>query len=302
MILLTSTNDSLELVTSSTADIDWTTAYADHSTSAFTPGSNQGTLASATDTTIVAAPAASTQRQVKLITIRNRHASSSNTVTVQKDVSGTEYQMTPAVTLQAGETLIYVDGCGFSVLDASGRPKIRETVVSPIPQVEFSPCHANTAGAGVKTITTTNSFALYMGKAPRALTSIQMRYRVTTAAATITWAEVALAKGTVNVGGNSTLTVVGFADVSAVVNSTGLKTTTVNVSSGQSVNEGDDLWLIFGNQATTALIVRADSGQEDLQTGMLCTATTRPSTIVGTGTAFTIEANTALPAMVAIVY
>lgn len=302
MILLTDTTHTLELLTSGAQSTDWFVGYADHSTAAFTPGSGQGNVASATTTTIVSAPAASTQRQVKIITICNRDASASQTVTIKKDVSATEYHLTPAITLQAGEVLIYVDGAGFSVLDASGRPKTRETVVSPIPQVEFSPCHANTAGAGTKTITTTNSFALYMGKAPRSLTSIQMRYRVTTAAATITWAEVALAKGTVNVGGNSTLTVVGFANVAAVVNSTGLKTTTVNVSSGQTVNEGDDLWLIFGNQATTALVVRADSGQEDLQTGMLCSATQRPSLIVGTGTAFTIEANTALPAMVAIVY
>ena len=302
MILLTTTNDSLELVTSSTADIDWTVGYADHSTSAFTAASAQGTLASATDTTLVSAPGSGVQRQIKFISIRNRHASTANTVTIQKDVSGTEYQITPALTLQAGESLIYVDGSGFMVLDASGRQKVKAEAVSPIPSVEFSPAHSNTAGAGTKTITSTNSFALYMGKAPRALTSVVMRYRVTTAAATITWAEVALAKGSVNLGGNPTLTMVGFADVSGIINSTGLKSTTINVSSGQAINEGDDLWLLIGNQATTAAVIRADSGQDDIQTGMLASAAQRPSLVVGTGTAYTIEGNTALPGMIAIAF
>ena len=302
MILLTSTNDSLELVTSTTADIDWTVAYADHSTAAFTPGSGQGKITSAADTTLVSAPSSGVQRQVKLITIRNIHASSNNAVTIQKDVSGTEYQMSPAVTLGAGEALVYQDGIGFYVLDANGRQKVFSESVSPIPQVEFSPLHANTAGSTTKTITSGSTFWVYMGKAPRALTSVQARIRVTTAAATITWAEAAIGKGPVNVGGNTTFPVIGFADTSAIVNSTGLKTITINVSSGQAINAGDDIWLGFGNQATTALVLRGDSGLDDIVTGCLQSGATRPSTVVGTATAWTAEANTAGPGMVAIVW
>lgn len=118
MILLTSTNDTLELKTSSAADIDYQVNWVDviASTSA-TPGSSQGKINSATSTTITAAPASSTSRQIKSIYIRNRHASTANTVSVNKDVSATEYIITTDAVLQAGETLTYEDGVGWSIND-----------------------------------------------------------------------------------------------------------------------------------------------------------------------------------------
>ncbi len=127
MILLTSTNDTLELVTSSTADVDYFVSFVDITTSAFTPGSSQGTVSSATTTTITAAPASSTQRQVKLITVVNRHATSSNNVIIQKDVSATNYRLTGNYTLAAGE-MLRVDADGRCVVfDNQGREKQRAT-------------------------------------------------------------------------------------------------------------------------------------------------------------------------------
>lgn len=123
MILLTSTNDSLELVTALAVATEWTAAYADHTTTTFTPGSGQGSVSTATDTTIVSAPGASTQRQIKLLTIRNA-GTSNQTVTIQKDVSGTEYRMSPDVVLAPGEVLQFVDGQGFSVLDPFAASKV----------------------------------------------------------------------------------------------------------------------------------------------------------------------------------
>jgi hypothetical protein len=119
--------------------------------------------------------------------------------------------------------------------------------------------------------------------------------------ATITWGEVAIAKGAINVGGNPTLTVVGYADVSASFNSTGQKSTTVNVSAGQSISAGDDLWVIIGNAATTAAVMRAASIADDIQVGLQASVASRPSTIVGTPTAYTIEGATTLPAWVALI-
>jgi hypothetical protein len=127
MIILNTTNDTLELVTSSTADIDYYVAYVDITTSSFSPASSQGTINTATTTTILAAPASSTQRQVKLLTVVNRHATSSNNVIIQKDVSASNYRVTGNYTLAAGEMLrIDVDG-RCVVFDNQGKEKKKAT-------------------------------------------------------------------------------------------------------------------------------------------------------------------------------
>lgn len=121
-ITLDATTKTLDLTTSSTADIDWVVSYVDMTTSAFTPADSQGTINTAGTTAIVAAPASSTQRGVKSISIFNRHATTANTVTVKKDVSGTEYILSKA-TLAAGESLQWVDGQNWATYDATGRIK-----------------------------------------------------------------------------------------------------------------------------------------------------------------------------------
>ena len=103
MIILNTVNDTLELITSSAANIDYYVSYVDITTSAFSPSSSQGTIASSTTTMILSAPLASTQRQVKMLTIVNRHASISCNVTLQKDVSATNYQITGTYSLSAGD-------------------------------------------------------------------------------------------------------------------------------------------------------------------------------------------------------
>lgn len=295
MILLSATTHSLELVTSSAATTEWTVGYSDFTTApAFTHGSSQGSVASATDTTIVAAPGSGVTRRVKFISIRNAHASTAVSVTVQKDVSGTEYRITPDVPLAAGESLLWTEQCGLQVFDASGRLKARELVSGGTQAMQQPAVFQNATAAGTRTITDTQSFFVYIGKAPRALSSVVMRYRVTTAAATFVWAEAAVATGAPVIGGNPSLTMRGFADVSAVINSTGLKSTTINVSAGQSINEGDDVWLGLGNDITTAAIVRA-GGADDIEMGTSCSAAQRPSLIIGTPTSFTVDTTGAIP-------
>ena len=107
MIFLNGNTESLEILTSSIADIDYQVNWVDviPSTGA-TPGSSQGKIISATTTTIAAAPASGTSRQIKTIFIRNVGATS-NTVTVKKDVSGNDYAVSTDAILQPGEILVY---------------------------------------------------------------------------------------------------------------------------------------------------------------------------------------------------
>ncbi len=121
MMLLTATTELLEMVTSSTSQVEWSTSWVDMTTSAFTPGSAQGKVSTATTTTAVAAPDASTQRQVKHITVVNV-GSTTNQVTLQRDASATDY-IVFRVSLLPGEAIHYTDGQGFVVFDAAGRQK-----------------------------------------------------------------------------------------------------------------------------------------------------------------------------------
>lgn len=113
MLLLTSTSQSLVLTSTSTDQLDYTVSYVDITTSAFTPNSSQGSIATATDTTIVSAPASSTQRQIKYISIYNAGAAATD-ITISKKVSSNKYN-TLTVNLAVGSTLQYVDSSGYQV-------------------------------------------------------------------------------------------------------------------------------------------------------------------------------------------
>lgn len=94
-------------------------SYNDHTTSLLTPGDTQGSLNGVTDVTILAAPTASTQRQVTCLSIYNGDTVT-HTVSIQKDVSATEYLIIK-VTLAVGESLQWTRESGWRVMDVAGR-------------------------------------------------------------------------------------------------------------------------------------------------------------------------------------
>ena len=113
-ITLTNTTHTLELVTSSTSAIDYRIVYFDETTSgAGISSTSIGEITTATTTTVLAAPAASTTRIVQSITYTNVGAAENN-VTTKVDVSGTEYNETPTFTLKAGESIYYNMHTGWS--------------------------------------------------------------------------------------------------------------------------------------------------------------------------------------------
>ena len=99
MILLKAITEILEVTTTTAVNIDYSVSFADITTTTFAPSTAEGKMTTATTTTITAAPAASTQRQIKLITLRNTDATLSNNITVKKDISAIEYFLTPTITL-----------------------------------------------------------------------------------------------------------------------------------------------------------------------------------------------------------
>jgi hypothetical protein len=149
VIILKATTESLQLTSSSIAGLDYSVSYADITATTFTPSTNEGKISTATTTSILAAPAASTQRQVKLITIANTHATVSNQVYIQKLISATAYMQTPIVTLLAGEALQYMDGSGWTYYSSTGQVKNVQTAAGSNTQLQYNVSGALTGDAGL---------------------------------------------------------------------------------------------------------------------------------------------------------
>jgi len=159
MILLKATNETLQMIVTTAANIDFSVSYADITTTSFLPSSNEGSVVAGTQS-ILAAPAASTQRQTKLITISNRHVSLSNTVVVQKLIASTTYNLTPTVTLLAGETMQYMDGQGWMYYSATGAIKSTQTAAGSNTQVQYSNNGVLSGDAGLTWNSATNSLGV----------------------------------------------------------------------------------------------------------------------------------------------
>lgn len=111
MIILPATTDSLELVTSAAGTVHVDATYVDHTTSGGAPGNQRTIITTAATTTVLSAPAASTQRQLRLLIVRNAHATDPNTVTLLRDISATDSEIFK-FTLAAGESAL-IDANGM---------------------------------------------------------------------------------------------------------------------------------------------------------------------------------------------
>ena len=120
MLLLTSTSDIIRVVTGSAANVNVHTDYVENASGTFTPKrTNTAAITTATTTTIVPSPGASTQTNVKNIYITNNHATASTQVTVQH-YDGTTSNDLMGVTLLAGENLIMDAEGNWSHHDVQG--------------------------------------------------------------------------------------------------------------------------------------------------------------------------------------
>ena len=265
-----------------TTNPSYYTTYVDNTTTTFTPGVKDGALNGTTDVTVCASPAASTQRVVKFLSVYNEDTIAQD-ITV-KYFNGTTERILTKVNLSVGDTLYYVDDEGFTVKTATGAIKSGGVYVNV--SNFLTGCHdainlTNTIAqaSGVTSLT-------YLGLANKVSSSIDIRYRVTTAAATITWAEIALYKNITglrpnvqNAGGgadgDNPMVLLGYTNVSAIVNSTGLKTTNISLTTPAAV--GDCLYIAWGSQATTNVAMRGGQPDNNM-TGIFWVGTFRPST------------------------
>lgn len=120
MINLTSVSDTISVVTSAAAQIEVHASWVDFNGTTVTPGrTNTPHITTATTTVVVAAPAASTQRNVKHLNITNDHASASCTVTVEH-TDGTTIVELMSFILRPGENMIFNEEGRWAHRDAQG--------------------------------------------------------------------------------------------------------------------------------------------------------------------------------------
>jgi hypothetical protein len=120
MLLLNSTSDIIRLTTSAAAStIEVHTSYVDLSGSTITPGRTNTRITTATTTTIVASPAASTTRNVKAIYVTNNSTGTNCTVGVEH-YDGTNSIELMQFTLLPGENMGYREDGSWVHRDQNG--------------------------------------------------------------------------------------------------------------------------------------------------------------------------------------
>lgn len=120
MLLLASTSDLVRVVTGSAAQIEVHASWVDISGTTITPGrQNTAPITTATTTTVVPVPDASTQRNVKHLNITNDHASQSCVVTVEH-TDGTNAVELISFTLLPGENMLFNEEGRWNHRDANG--------------------------------------------------------------------------------------------------------------------------------------------------------------------------------------
>ena len=137
MFLLTSTSDLVELVTAATCNLSVHASWVDNNAGTITPGrTNTPSITTATTTTIVGSPVASTQRNVQTLLIHNNSTTITSAISVLH-TDGTNVATTYAGNLGPGETAQFIFGSGWKTLDVNGKEQVA-TVTPALTLVPFS--------------------------------------------------------------------------------------------------------------------------------------------------------------------
>lgn len=121
MLLLAATTDKFQLTTDTTSAVDVHCSYVDASNTTLVPsgaGRQNTAISSISTTDILAAPGASTVRNLKTFNARNKSTTTAVQVTFIFNQNGTSFEL-HKTTLLAGEALEYIEGIGFFKLASS---------------------------------------------------------------------------------------------------------------------------------------------------------------------------------------
>ena len=119
MLLLSSTSDIIRVITGAAASIKVHASYVDNNAGTITPGRTNTSITTATTTTVVGSPAASTHRNLKHLNITNNHASASCNVKVEHFDGTTAVELMGFILLP-GENMVFNEEGRWVHRDAQG--------------------------------------------------------------------------------------------------------------------------------------------------------------------------------------
>ncbi len=120
-----------------------------------------------------------------------------------------------------------------------------------------------------------NTYFYYLGRAQMAYSTFQIRYFTNTIAVAVSWAEVGIAVGTPVVGGGTTLTRRGYANLSTGILNLGAATTSVSAQ----VMVGEYFWVGFGVSSLVSIGAFQGGIADAIQSGTRQTYAGRLSTM-----------------------
>lgn len=129
MLTLAGTSDKIRVTSSAAVTTDVHASHNLLSGTTVTPGRTNTAITTATTTDVVASPTGTDRINVRKLNIRNKHASSSQTITVIHTDGTTAVELFKC-TLFAGEELVYADE-RWQIYDASGQPVMAAVAVRP---------------------------------------------------------------------------------------------------------------------------------------------------------------------------
>ena len=183
MLLLTSTSDIIRVVTgAAVSTITVHASYVDNNAGTITPGRTNTNITTATTTTIVAAPGAGVQRNVRAIYITNNNTTNSCQVTVQH-FDGTTSTDLMGVTIRPGENLVLDEDGSWHHHDPQGADY---SAASTPPALYNSSTSTVSAGYATDTLLAGSSILLPSGVSIASLQYIVEFDMVKTAAGTAT--------------------------------------------------------------------------------------------------------------------
>lgn len=142
MLILASTSDIVRVVTGSAGDIEVHASWLDNNAGVISVGkTNTASIATATTTTLVGAPAASQQRNVRHLNVMNNHATVSNAIRIE-NFDGTNTEVLWKGTLLAGESIVFDQGGRWTYYDNTGNPKAATFPVASQAEMEAAVSNA----------------------------------------------------------------------------------------------------------------------------------------------------------------
>lgn len=293
-MLLLDTSTKLQLVLAAahaSAALEIVAAWLDITGHA--PGLTTQTSNGATDVDVVAAPA-SGLRAVKSLTVFNSDSAAA-TVTLKTDNGGTERRVFKA-TLAVGDSLIYEDGRGWGVHDASGNLKtVAAGASSSVAVVEGADAQrilqSPLGGSGTFLGLTGVAYWVYLGRVFRDIVAKHVEFHVSTIGAGAQTAEVALASSpTPPNKGSQTLTKLSADGTVDALTGTGVKRNTSALNT--LVVAGTHLWAGIRTAMATTQPTYIALGPDMNQGQVLSTAAAGALTGAGPWTGSKIAAAT----------